>query len=172
MKNNKDETQDNRTIVMSEIMTPEKANFAGNIHGGHLLQLLDKVAYACAARYSGHYVVTLSVDKVLFKQPIHVGELITCLANVNHVGHSSMEIGIKVIAENLETGAKRHTNSCYFTMIALDKDHKPTPVKPLTLRSALERKRFEEACIRKDVAKKIAQEHAQRKQVLKEKYQS
>lgn len=168
---NMEEIPDNRTIVMSEIMTPEKANFAGNIHGGHLLQLLDKVAYACAARYSSHYVVTLSVNKVLFKQPIHVGELITCLASVNHVGHSSMEIGIKVIAENLESGEKRHTNSCYFTMVALDKNHQPVAVKPLVLRNDLERKRFEEACIRKEVAKKMALEHANRKQALKEKYQ-
>ena len=155
--------EDNRTIIMSEIMTPEKANFAGNIHGGYLLQLLDKVAYACAARYSGQYVVTLSVDKVLFKQPIHVGELITCLACVNHVGQSSMEIGIRVIAENLETGEKRHTNSCYFTMVALDKNHKPVSVKPLTLRNDIEKERFEEAIIRKEVRKTIEKEFQKRK---------
>ena len=82
------ETDDRRSLTMSEVMTPEKSNFAGNIHGGYLLQMLDKVAYACAARYSGHYVVTLSVDQVLFKQPIHVGELVTCLANINFVGRS------------------------------------------------------------------------------------
>lgn len=160
------QNDDNRTIIMSEVMTPEKANFAGNIHGGHLLQLLDKVAYACAARYSGCYVVTLSVDKVYFKQPIHVGELVTCLGCVNHVGHSSMEIGIKVIAENLETGEKRHTNSCYFTMVALDKNHQPTTVTPLTLRDDKDKKRFEEARIRKEVAKLVAEEHAKRKQKL------
>ena len=161
---NLNETDDRRSLVMSEMMTPEKANFAGNIHGGYLLQLLDKVAYACAARYSGNYVVTLSVDKVLFKQPIHVGELITCLATVNHVGKSSMEIGIRVIAENLETGTKRHTNSCYFTMVALDKDHKPVSVKPLTLRNDIEKERFEEAIIRKEVRKTIEKEFQKRKQ--------
>ena len=75
---------DRRSLTMSEVMMPEKANFAGNIHGGYLLQLLDRVAYACAARYSGHYVVTLSVDQVMFKKPIHVGELITCYANINY----------------------------------------------------------------------------------------
>jgi len=155
---------DNRTITMSEIMTPEKANFAGNIHGGFLLQLLDKVAYACAARYSGHYVVTLSVDKVFFKQPLHVGELITCLGCINYVGHSSMEVGIKVIAENLETGDKRHTNSCYFTMVAMDKNHKPTKVKPLALRNDLDKKRFKEAQERKDMAKTLATEHQKNKQ--------
>ncbi|OGT40895.1 MAG: acyl-CoA thioesterase [Gammaproteobacteria bacterium RIFCSPHIGHO2_12_FULL_36_30] len=148
-------------------MTPEKSNFAGNIHGGYLLQMLDKVAYACAARYSGHYVVTLSVDQVYFKQPIHVGELVTCLANINFVGRSSMEVGIKVIAENLETAEVRHTNSCYFTMVALDKNHKPASVKPLVMRNALDRRRNEEAIMRKEIALKVAQEHLKRKQALK-----
>lgn len=157
------DTEDSRKITMAEVMTPEKANFAGNIHGGCLLSLLDKVAYACAARYSGHYVVTLSVDKVFFKNPIHVGELVTCLACINYVGHSSMEVGIKVIAENLETGEKRHTNACYFTMVALDKHHKPVRVKPLTIRNEVEQRRYDEACRRKEAAKALAREHAKRK---------
>ena|SRR3990167_8975502 len=156
-------TDDRRSLTMSEIMTPEKANFAGNIHGGHLLQLLDRVAYACAARYSGHYVVTLSVDRVVFKLPIHVGELITCYAKVNYVGSSSMEVGIKVVAENLETGEVRHTNSCYFTMIALDKDHKPVKVNPLALKTDLDRRRYEEAAQRKEAIKLLVKEHEKRK---------
>ena len=164
------ETDDRRSLTMSEVMTPEKANFAGNIHGGHLLQLLDKVAYACASRYCGHYVVTLSVDQVLFKQPIHVGELVTCLANVNYVGRTSMEVGIKVIAENLETGDVRHTNSCYFTMVAMDKDRKPVLVKPLLLRDDLDRRRNEESIIRKEIAVFVSQEHARRKQALKNQF--
>ena len=134
-----------KSVVMSEIMTPEKANFAGNIHGGHLLALLDKVAYACAARYSGHYVVTLSVDGVLFKEPIYIGELVTCLAHVNYVGKSSMEIGIKVIAEHLKTGNLRHTNSCFFTMVAVDEQLKPIQVEPLILENEQEQKRFDAA---------------------------
>lgn len=134
-----------KSVVMSEIMTPEKANFAGNIHGGHLLALLDKVAYACAARYSGHYVVTLSVDGVLFKEPIYIGELVTCLAHVNYVGKSSMEIGIKVIAEHLKTGNQRHTNSCFFTMVAVDEQLKPIQVEPLILENEQEKKRFDAA---------------------------
>lgn len=165
-----DVTDDRRALTVSEIMTPEKANFAGNIHGGHLLQLLDKVAYACAARYSGHYVVTLSVDQVIFKQPIHLGELITCYANVNYVGRTSMEIGIKVDAENLETGEIRHTNSCYFTMVALDKNSKPVMVKPLVLRDDTDRRRNEEAIMRKEVALMVRQEHGRRKQALKEQF--
>jgi acyl-CoA hydrolase len=164
-------TDDRRSLTMAEVMTPEKANFAGNSHGGHLLQLLDKVAYACAARYSGHYVVTLSVDQVLFKQAIHVGELVTCYANINYVGRSSMIVGIKVIAENLETGETRHTNSCYFTMIALDKNHKPVSVKQLTMRDALDRRHFEECVLRKEIAANVAKEHAKRKQALKEQFE-
>lgn len=161
------DTDDRRSLIMSEVMTPEKANFSGNIHGGHLLQLLDKVAYACAARYSQHYVVTLSVNQVIFKQPIHVGELVTCLANINHVGNTSMEVGIKVLAENLETGDVRQTNSCYFTMISLDKNNKPVAVKPLVMRNDLDRRRNEESIMRKEIAESVTKEHARRKLALK-----
>ncbi|MFX8141513.1 hotdog domain-containing protein, partial [Acinetobacter baumannii] len=76
--------------------------------GGNILKLLDQVAYACASRYAGRYVVTLSVDRVIFRQPIHVGELVTFLASVNHTGTSSMEVGIKVVAENIRTQETRH----------------------------------------------------------------
>ena len=165
------EQDDRRSITMSEMMTPEKANFAGNIHGGHLLQMLDKVAYACAARYAGYYVVTLSVDQVLFKKPIHLGELVTCYANINYVGKTSMEVGIKVVAENLETGEIRHTNSCYFTMVALDKNQKPAAIKPLTLRDAQDRRRYEEARLRKEMALAIAKEHENRKATLRSQFQ-
>lgn len=161
------DTDDRRSLIMSEVMTPEKANFSGNIHGGHLLQLLDRVAYACAARYSKHYVVTLSVDQVTFKQPIHVGELITCLANINHVGRTSMEVGIKVLTENLETGEVRQTNSCYFTMVALDKNNKPVAVKPLVMRNDLDRRRNKESIMRKEIQSSVAKEHAKRKLELK-----
>ena len=77
-------------LTMSILMTPDMANFSGNVHGGAILKLLDQVAYACASRYSGSYVVTLSVDKVTFKEPIYVGELVTFWATVNHVGRTSM----------------------------------------------------------------------------------
>ncbi|WP_223240038.1 acyl-CoA thioesterase, partial [Acinetobacter baumannii] len=87
-------TDDQSELTMSVLMTPDMANFSGNVHGGTILKLLDQVAYACASRYSGSYVVTLSVDKVNFKEPIYVGELVTFLASVNHVGRTSMEVGI------------------------------------------------------------------------------
>lgn len=137
-------------IIMAEIMTPDMANFHGNVHGGHILKLLDRVAYACASRYSGKYIVTLSVDQVIFKEPIHVGELVSFYATVNYVGVSSMEIGIRVLAENLLTQEKRHTNTCYFTMVALDENGKPTKVKPLVLKTDLQKRRYQDALIRRE----------------------
>ncbi len=88
-------------LSMTVLMSPDMANFSGKVHGGAILRLLDQVAYACASRYAGSYVVTLSVDQVMFRQPIAVGELVTFLASVNHTGTSSMEIGIKVVAEDI-----------------------------------------------------------------------
>jgi acyl-CoA hydrolase len=149
-----------KTLEMSEIMTPDMANFTGNVHGGYLLGLLDKVAYACAARYSGMPCVTLSVDQVFFKEPIHVGELVTCYATVNYVGKTSMEIGIKVIAENLKTQVTRHTNTCFFTMVAVDEfTKKPAPLPPLNLENELDKRRFEEAKARRDLRLKFNKEH-------------
>ena len=150
---------DKHTISMAEIMPTEKANYAGNIHGGYILEILDRVAYTCAARYSGFYVVTLSVDRVLFKKPVHVGELVHFHASVNYVGNSSMEVGVKVVAENILTGETRHTNSCYFTMVALDDDGKPAKVKQLKLRNATQKLRFAEAKMRRDSARKLQQDH-------------
>lgn len=161
-------SDEKRSITMSEVMSPEKANFAGNVHGGYILQLLDRVAYACAARYSSSYVVTLSVDQVLFKQPIYVGELVTGFASVNYVGRTSMEVGIKVVAENLLTGKQRHTNSCYYTMVAVDENLRPRPVKPLTLHTAIQRRRFAEGKLRREMYRQFEEEHKRRKVALRE----
>jgi len=136
-------------LTMTVLMTPDTANFAGNVHGGTILKLLDQVAYACAARYAGRYVVTLSVDQVTFREPIHVGELVTFLASVNHTGTSSMEVGIKVLAEEIRTQRTRHANSCFFTMVALDDDRKPVAVPPLEPRTGDERRRFATAELRR-----------------------
>jgi len=124
-------------LSMTVLMTPDMANFSGNVHGGTILKLLDQVAYACAARYAGRYVVTLSVDQVMFREPIHVGELVTFLASVNHTGTSSMEVGIKVMTEEIRTQRLRHANSCFFTMVAVGDDRKPVAVPPLEPRPAL-----------------------------------
>tara|TARA_B100001063_G_C16741258_1_gene544941 strand:- start:267 stop:842 length:576 start_codon:yes stop_codon:yes gene_type:complete len=139
---------------MTELVTPSMANFSGNMHGGELLKLLDKVAYTCAMRYSGHYAVTLSVDNVLFKQPIHIGEMVTCLATVNYTGRSSMEIGIKVIAENIQEKTVRHTHTCFFTMVAM-KDGKTTPVPELIIDSDTQKRRWNKAVKRKEARFKL-----------------
>jgi acyl-CoA hydrolase len=107
-------------LSMTLLMTPDMANFIGNVHGGTILKLLDQVAFTCAGRYAQAYVVTLSVDRVVFREPIHVGELVTFEASVNYTGRSSMEVGIQVSAEDLRQGTVRHTNSCFFTMVAID----------------------------------------------------
>ena len=136
-------------LTMTVLMTPDTANFSGKVHGGTILKLLDQVAYACASRYAGRYVVTLSVDQVMFRQPIHVGELVSFLASVNHTGTTSMEIGIKVIAEEIRTQVTRHVNSCFFTMIAMGDDGKPAEVPALRPFSADERRRHAAAQARK-----------------------
>jgi uncharacterized protein (TIGR00369 family) len=117
-------------------MIPAYANFGGKIHGGILLSLMDKVAFACASKHSGAYCVTVSVDGVNFRQAVEVGELVSLMASVNYVGRTSMVIGIKVIAENVRTGTVKHTNTSYFTMVATDDDHKTTEVPPTPARNA------------------------------------
>ena len=113
---------DSRKLEMTVLMTPDMANFSGKVHGGALLNLLDRVAFSCASRFSQRYAVTISVDQVVFKEPVNVGELVTFRASINHAGRTSMEVGIRVEAEEIRTGVRRHTNSCYFTMIAMDAD--------------------------------------------------
>jgi acyl-CoA hydrolase len=142
-------------LRMTVLMTPDMANFSGNVHGGTILKMLDQVAYACASRYAGCYVVTLSVDQVTFRQPIHVGELVTFLASVNYTGTSSMEIGIKVIAENIRTQVVRHANSCFFTMVAVDDDGKPTAVPPLSPQTPDEIRRFDDAKLRRQLRQEL-----------------
>lgn len=142
---------DVKSMYMSVLITPDMANFSGHFHGGDLLKYLDQVAYACATRYSGKYCVTLSVDKVLFKTPIMVGDMVTFMAKVNYTGRTSMEIGIKVVAENLLKKTDTHTNSCYFTMVAIDEDGKPTEVPRLEPQGEVEKRRFKEAQERRNI---------------------
>jgi len=145
-----EESFESSKLTMAILMTPDKANFSGRVHGGEILKILDQVAYACAARYTGGYVVTLSVDKVLFRNPIPVGTLVTFLASVNYTGRTSMEIGIKVVSEDIQKRAVIHTNSSYFTMVAVDDDGKPIPVPPLNPKSEDGKRRFAEAQTRRN----------------------
>ncbi|MFA7091360.1 MAG: acyl-CoA thioesterase [Arcobacteraceae bacterium] len=143
--------QRSKDLTMTLLMTPDKANFSGtNVHGGEILKMLDHVAYACAARYTGNYAVTLSVDMVLFKHPIKIGSLVTFYASVNYTGRTSMEIGIKVISEDIKEKTRKHTNVCYFTMIAVDVDGKPTPVPKLDLETEDDKRRYNDAIRRKE----------------------
>ncbi len=144
-------------LSMTVLMTPDMANFSGKVHGGAVLRLLDQVAYACASRYAGRYVVTLSVDQVPFREPIRVGELVTFLASVNYTGTSSMEIGVKVVAEDIMKRSVRHANSCFFTMVAVDDDGKPTPVPRLELDSSDQRRRHAAALIRRQLRAEMEQ---------------
>ena len=150
-------------LTMTVLMTPDMANFAGNVHGGTILKFLDQVAYACASRYAARYVVTLSVDQVMFRQPIHVGELVTFMAAVNHTGTSSMEVGIKVMTENIRTQETRHANSCFFTMVAVGDDRKPVAVPALQPVTPDERRCHAAA----EVRRQLRQEYAKRYEALR-----
>lgn len=141
--------EDSQTEIV-ELMTPNYANFGGKIHGGHILSLIDKVAYVCAAKHAENYCVTVAVDTVDFLHPIEVGELLHLYASVNYVGSSSMIIGIKVVAENIKTKTVRHTNSCYVTMVSTTDDGKPAKVPGLKLQNPTEVRRFIEAKKRKE----------------------
>jgi uncharacterized protein (TIGR00369 family) len=132
-------------------MIPAYANFGGRVHGGTLLSLMDKVAYACAAKHAGQYCVTVSVDGVNFRQPVEVGELVSLMGSVNYVGRTSLVVGIKVIAENVKTGVVKHTNTSYFTMVAKDDTGQPTEVPALLLETIDDVRRFLEAMKRKEL---------------------
>lgn len=140
-----------KSLTMTMLMTPDKANFSGkNVHGGEILKMLDHVAYACAARYTGLYAVTLSVDMVLFKNPIKLGSLVTFHASINYTGRTSMEVGIKVISEDIRDHTIKNTNVCYFTMIAMDDNGKPTPVPKLELETEDDKRRYNDAIKRRE----------------------
>ena len=138
--------------VLKELMVPSYANFGGKVHGGIILSLLDKIAYTCAASHAKSYCVTASVDSVDFLNPVEVGELLTLSASVNYVGKSSMEIGIRVESEDFKNGQVKHTNTSYFTMVALDEEtRKPVPIPGLVLDGEAEIRRFIEGKVRREV---------------------
>jgi len=152
-------------VTITELMIPSYANFGGKIHGGILLSLMDKVAYACATKHSGCYCVTVKVDNVAFLQPVEVGELVSLLASLNYVGRSSMVVGIKVIAENVKNGTVKHTNTSYFTMVAKDEHtNTPTEVPPLILRTQDEVRRFTDAIKRRQLNSDFDERMQQEKQ--------
>jgi uncharacterized protein (TIGR00369 family) len=141
-------------LVLAQVMTPQDANIAGNVHGGNIMKLADTASAVVAIRHSGCLCVTASVDRFDFHAPVYVGNLVTLYASLNHVGRTSMEVGVRVEAENLRTGKRTHTNSCYFTMVALAMDGHPTPVPRLLLETEEDRRRNTEAALRVAIRKK------------------
>lgn len=137
--------------TLTELMIPAYANFGGKIHGGILLSLMDKVAYACAAKHAGKYCVTVSVEGVDFLQPVEVGNLVHVQASVNYVGRTSLVVGIRVTAENISTGEMKHTNTSYFTMVAKHDDGSNAVVPGLQLETREDVRRFLEAIKRKEL---------------------
>ncbi|ART81607.1 acyl-CoA thioesterase [Oceanisphaera profunda] len=146
-------------VILKELMVPSYANFGGKVHGGVILSLMDKIAYTCAASHCKGYSVTASVDSVDFMNPVEVGDLLTLYASVNYVGSSSMEVGIKVESENFREGTVKHTNTSYFTMVALNEEtRKPVKVAGLLLEDEDEIRRFVMGKLRKKLRRAHQQE--------------
>jgi uncharacterized protein (TIGR00369 family) len=143
---------------VSELMMPQHVNNLGHVFGGVVLSMVDRAAAVVAMRHAGQECVTVSIDRVDFREPIYAGELVICEARVTYVGRSSMEVGVKVLAENLFTGVARHTNTCFLTFVAIDEHHRPVPVRPLDLQSDEDRKRFQEGRRRREVRQALARE--------------
>ena len=137
-------------LKITELMKPINSNFSGKIHGGHILNLMDQIAFACASKHSGNYCVTASVNKVDFLNPIEVGELVTMKASINYTGRTSMVVGLRVESENIRTGEIKHCNSSYFTMVAKDDEGNGVAVPGIILKSKDEIRRFARSITRQN----------------------
>ena len=135
-------TPNDSEVILTELMLPSHSNFSGKIHGGFILSLMDKAAFASASKFSGQYCVTASVNRVDFLNAIEVGELVTLRAKVNYVGHSSMVVGIRVESQNIRTGEIKHCNSSYFSMVARDENGKGIQVPGLIISNLNDMRRF------------------------------
>ena len=136
--------------VVSQVMQPSDANTAGNVHGGTITKLVDTAGAIAAIRHAGRPVVTVVIDTMTFHEPVFVGNLLTLEAQVNWVGRTSIEVGVKVTAEDLITGRKSHTSSAFVVYVALDENRKPTGVIPLIAESEEEQKRLLAAGARRE----------------------
>ncbi|UCC26455.1 MAG: acyl-CoA thioesterase [Gemmatimonadales bacterium] len=143
---------------VSELMMPDQVNNLGHVFGGVILSMVDRAAAVAAMRHAGRPCVTVSIDRVDFREPIFAGQLVTCRARVNYVGRTSMEVGVRVTAENLLTREVRHTNTCYLTFVAIDQESRPVPVPPLELATEEDRQRFHEGKRRREVRQALARE--------------
>jgi acyl-CoA hydrolase len=150
-----DSAKQEKKLFMTRLMTPDMTNFAGNVHGGTILKLLDEAAFSCASRYCKTYVVTGALDHVVFKAPIRVGDLVTFKCHVNYVGRSSMEIGIRVEGEKIREKEKYHAISCYFTMISVDENGKSQEVPRLKRETEAEEKLYQAGKMRSEMRKEV-----------------
>jgi acyl-CoA hydrolase len=132
-------------VTLSQLMGPGEANLHGNVHGGHIMKLMDEAGASVAIRHARREVVTVAVDQVLFREPIHLGDLVTLTGELTYVGRSSMEVRLEVTAENLLTGETTHTNTAYFVYVALSPEGRPTPVPPLLVETEAERECWDAA---------------------------
>ena len=146
---------------MTRLMTPDMANFSGNVHGGTILKLLDEAAFSCASRYCKMYVMTAALNHVEFKSPITVGDLVTFKCNINYVGRSSMEVGIRVEGEKIREKTKYHAISCYFTMICVNENSEPQQAPVLQIESETEQKLFDAGKMRREMHKETKERNLQ-----------
>ncbi len=137
-------------VVMPQRMLPQDANPAGNVHGGVILKMIDTAGSIAAMRHCRTSVVTASIDRMDFLKPAFIGEVIIIKASINYAGRTSMEVGVRVEAEDLITGEIRHTGSCYLTYVALDRDRHPTLVPSLILETEADCRRNREAKARRE----------------------
>lgn len=156
---NERRTPSSTTITISELMTPESANFLGNVFGGVILALLDKCAYVTASRFAGRVCVTAGFERVDFHSPIEVGELVHFTGTVDYVGRTSLQVRIEVQAENIHERTLRHTNSCVVTMVAIDEEGRPTVVPRLHPETREEKEHFLAGARRRQFAKEQRQEY-------------
>lgn len=145
----------------SELMMPHHANNLGHVFGGVMLSMMDKTAAVAALRHCRQNVVTASIDRVDFREPIHVGDLVVMKASVNYVGRTSMEVGVRVEAEELLSGRRRHTNSCYLTFVAVDTNGRPIEIPGVVAETPDELRRFQAAEQRRKV--RLAEREAESK---------
>ena len=151
-------------VEIAQVMMPEHANPAGNVHGGNLLKLVDQAGAIVAARHTHTNVVTASVDRFDFISPAYIGNLVFIKASMNYVSKTSMEIGVRVEAECLKTGTHTHIGSAYLTFVALGKNDKPTEVPGLISETESEKRRFEEAKKRREIRLQHAKPHRHHQQ--------
>jgi acyl-CoA hydrolase len=152
------------TTVLAHWMGVGDSNSSSHVHGGVIMKLVDEAAGIAAARHSRSRVVTASMDRMAFLVPIEIGELVTVTATVNAAWHSSMEVGVRVVAESPRAGISRHASTAYLTMVAVDDRGRPVPVPPLVAHTPDEQRRMREAELRRShrLAERLAIESGRR----------